>query len=139
MSYFSTKDEARRAGRLFLPQVRAAFGKGWQVEVWENLGWHVVIRHAHIRIMIDNHWPRMRFWAMISADAESSAGVARWCKTHRARTPEGAVRAAMRHMRAAVKAEIKLVCAIEDSILASATKQEQKGKRAWLKPPKVRT
>lgn len=43
------RDRAQKRGE----QVRKMLGPGWHIRVWENLGWHVCLRTAHISIDFD--------------------------------------------------------------------------------------
>ncbi len=49
---YDTEKEARKAGKELLKRMK---GKRWKLEVWNNLGWHCMVRNGPVQVHLDNY------------------------------------------------------------------------------------
>jgi len=134
MSYsFKTRAAAQAAANEVLLKIQAAFGPGWKTRVHENLGWHAGVRSKYVSVCFNAD--RAYYFTMISSEPNGSGMPMRWSpkSPETFKNPVKAVQAALDSLRKITEAEIRLVCAIEDSVVKRAPAKQQKGYREWLR------
>lgn len=91
----STKVQAIKAGRTLLKKMK---GSGWQVRVWENIGWYYKVHSGPVSVYPTSAYGDTRYFCLISDDIErADSGLALWTnsKALSRKDPNVAVREAV--------------------------------------------
>ena len=91
---YETKAEAQKAGKALLKRMK---GKGWKLDVWDNLGWHCEVRNGPIEVC-DSYGNG--YMALMSDNLRSSSGGnVQWTTTFSHKDPNKAAAHEIRSAR----------------------------------------
>lgn len=81
---------AQRLGKKVLKMLTNR--RGWKIEVWNNLGWHVALRKNGLNLYIqEDMFNRLSFSTLLSSDG-SCSGETFWSPGHRSfKNPNSAI------------------------------------------------
>ena len=102
---YDTKELATVTGKTQLVTMN---GKGWELKVWQNMGWHWTLNNGYISV---HETSDHRYYCMIS-DKPDGYGLPIWTKNWRDRnffTPMEAVKDALKHAWEVVKKLDKII------------------------------
>lgn len=112
-----TNVEATKRGKALLKRVK---GRGWKLDVWENLGWHYAVRNGPLTVYADRYTKdrSMRYSTLLGGEPKDRhCGSLNWSPPSKGyRDPNRAVRAQLKAARAYVNQVDALVTDLEDSI-----------------------
>lgn len=112
----TSKAAATREGKKLLAKMQ---GKGWKLEVWENLGWHFGVRNGALSVIVSGD----RYSTLMSDEADGVGGAPIWFVRRWFRDPNAAVRAQLRVCREFLKRCDTLVSAVEANIQIGRNKR----------------
>lgn len=88
---FANKAEATKAAKALVKQM----GKGWEMRVWENIGWHAAVGKAPFSIYINRKpW----YYSVMMSDAQDRCwiGTIHWPSVFHGQDPKKLVRKAQK-------------------------------------------
>lgn len=103
--------QRRRAEASALRQrLTAAFGGGWTIRVWENMGWHCSVSRAGLHVYLDvSQFTGKVSYSTLMGEPGQLSGKVEWKVPKYFGTPEGAVRAQLRCAKKALDEEARWV------------------------------
>jgi len=137
-TYFESRAEAKKAVSPFLPAMRAAFGPGWRLRIWDNPErcYHVEIRKDYWSVHFYPQYKGKHRWSAGMHSSPEGAGIpGHWYEKDVgwAADPVTAMRQVLDHMHKIMAEDVRLYCAMEDSILGpKADPRYLKKRRKWL-------
>jgi hypothetical protein len=94
--YFKKAAQARKAGEAVQARLNDKFREGWELRVWENLGWHFDCRLGTMTVSMNEIDGSRQYHCMISSDYKyTGTGNADWTEDKRYSSPEEAVKHAL--------------------------------------------
>lgn len=102
-------DAAQRNAKRLLRKLK---GKGWRIDVWENLGWHFRLLLGPLQITERDG----QYWTLMSDTPESGGGSYLWATQTESSDPNRAVRLQVRKAREKVEQLHSLVKGVEDAL-----------------------
>ena len=103
-----------QAGRGAKALRRKLKGKGWKIDVWENMGWHYCLTLGPLKVC-KNGWHNTHT-TLMSATEDCAGGSYLWLVQGSFKDPNGAVRAQINKARQTVDRLNALVKSVEDAL-----------------------
>ena len=100
-----TSAEAYKEGRALLKRME---GRGWKLHVWENLGYHYLVRAPYISV----HTGGKGYFAMIGREKFAIGTPVEWHNDQTFKDPNRAVRAAIAKIKKVVLGDVAVMTKI---------------------------
>ena len=127
MSGFKTKDKATAAALALQKRMTS---KGWQIDVWENIGWHYSLYNGPIALhpgFNDRYFTLMS--EQLPAPGQRPSGSIHWSQRPFFRDPNKAVRDQVKAARAYLDSRLAEITAVVEAAEAIVNSKKQRSKK----------
>ena len=106
-------ETAMKHGKALLRRMK---GKGWKLDVWENLGWHYAVYNGTLTVHATEYLLGQTTYFTLLGDTERGGGECYWTEDFSSTDPNKVVERQLAHALKVAKGHLAIVKKVEANI-----------------------